>query len=361
MINKTIQQQINESCQCIQQYISLVQQTYTNAEKYLYKNTFTPEKQYYIYEQEILKGENELDKVLESMKRFEFVIKQSLEVMEMIEKMKHQMISFIDIQFFHHSQLEMKRNDILSELNQLVKREIEKESIHSTKCISQLLSENNSFQQEMKSYQINHVIKDYGIDVEKVNKIEEWTEKSIHSVIYDSERDCFSYQQVIKEKSQLLFLIQTTENNFFGGYCDKELNELEYENDGFVSYSDLQLFDSNAFVFTFLNNSPQKYCINKSNRKCSVSYNSEFDNYTVWFGNSDIQIQNWNKHGSIFQHEEDVFNFNGKENALIGKSGYNCYVTKRLLIFQMIDNDESSDQIESSDFIDTFDDSQEDI
>ena len=33
----SIQQQINESCQCIQQYISLVQQTYTNAEKYLLK------------------------------------------------------------------------------------------------------------------------------------------------------------------------------------------------------------------------------------------------------------------------------------------------------------------------------------
>ena len=336
--------QINQFEQLINtlnQQIQLLQQTYSVFLKYKYDKSFTSQETYYIFEQEIIKGENELDKVFESLKRNELVLQHSFEIIETINNMKNQMTLFIDECMNEHFQLERKQNEIVKELNKIVDKEIEKETKELTLQVSQIRKENELFKNEINSFRMNYFNKQFGIDTEKIRYIEEWTGKSIESIVFDSDQEKDSkYQSFINEKCQLVFLVQTDENVFFGGYVHKELyeceNESEDEDDLFVSYENLKLFDCKAFVFSFVNNQPRKYQIKKSNRNYSVCYKPSFDSYTVWFGNSDIQIANYGKSGTIFQNDEmDVFDFNGIENALIGKTGLMCYKTKRLIIYQM--------------------------
>ena len=52
-------------------------------------------------------------------------------------------------------------------------------------------------------------------------------------------------------------------------------------------------------------------------------------------GNQDIYIKKQNEKSSIYQKEVSSFDYQGIENALIGKTGYGCFSPKRIMVFQM--------------------------
>ena len=54
-------------------------------------------------------------------------------------------------------------------------------------------------------------------------------------------------------------------------------------------------------------------------------------------GNDDILIYKQNRKSSIYQNEYSPFDYQGIENALIGKTGWpeSRFSTKRIMVFQM--------------------------
>ena len=52
-------------------------------------------------------------------------------------------------------------------------------------------------------------------------------------------------------------------------------------------------------------------------------------------GLNDIDIRKQNYTSDIYQDENSSFDYKGIENALIGRTGWECFTPKRILVIQM--------------------------
>ena len=80
-----------------------------------------------------------------------------------------------------------------------------------------------------------------------------------------------------------------------------------------------------------------KYELKKKIKKISsllVIYGKR-DEKLFFIGEHDVFIYNYSCKSSIYQDKQSSFDYGNKENALIGKTGTDCFTTKRILVLQM--------------------------
>ena len=98
---------------------------------------------------------------------------------------------------------------------------------------------------------------------------------------------------------------------------------------------DKYISDEKSFLFTFKENKPMKFDIKKDQKDDAFYLFDKSDDCLFSIGWNNICINKQNKQSDIHQNENSSFDYQGIENALIGKTGYRCFSPKRILVIQM--------------------------
>ena len=279
------------------------------------------------YEQEIINGESILDCDLENIEReqeilflYDEIIKKNNENLnnEIKKEIKEQKENFIKI------------NQTINNLIEISIIEFKKEIKREKEEIEKLEKEYEEYENKMKEYEINLIGKKYEIKKEEKRNIEKWSKLKMKEIIFDSKINNWSkhkseLNQVIMNKSNLVFLIETNENIKFGGFISSKINKINT----FIG-------DEKVFIFTFKDNKPMKYDIKKEKKSIAFCLWNTLNDYLFNIGNHDIDISKDNNLSSIFQNQTSSFDYKENEKALIGKTGWFCVEIKRILVIQMI-------------------------
>ena len=180
---------------------------------------------------------------------------------------------------------------------------------------------------------INQILTQY-----EKEQLEKWTKLKCVDIVFNSDIDNWSHQTSvfndrIINKQQLLFLIETTDREKFGYYC----NSIIEENYFYRNETDMKTFEFNLKSKNKELKSPLKYKINDlENGGCMLHRNSDEDGYLISLG--DIHL--CKQHKQDESHTEKIkthFNYNIKwGNALSGKNIKPHYFNvKRILVIQM--------------------------
>ncbi|BFU19495.1 trichohyalin, putative [Entamoeba histolytica] len=163
-----------------------------------------------------------------------------------------------------------------------------------------------------------------------IKQIEEWTEKRINNVIFDSDKDDWKedtsvFGERIINKEHIIIIIEDTEENKFGGYVNSKIDKVGY----FIN-------DSKSFVFSLESNGRIEEM-----KKFDIKYPQRafwlFDQSYVClfaFGLSDICVYK-EKAKTISRCKQYAFDYKGISNALCGKSHPDHFTPKRIIVIEM--------------------------
>ena len=237
------------------------------------------------------------------------------------------------VEIFQNSMLE--KNDIENYHDKVVFQLVRLEEERHAKRMTELKS---YFCQEIKDE-----MKDI-VDHVEIQQLQEWTEKKCDEIVFDSEKDNWSvnssvFDDKVKGKKDLIFLIESDDGDKFGGYVTATIN-------GTGSW----IKDENSFVFSLkkMNEIEKRmkfeikencaenafYMDSKSNDNLfKMGYYNYYYNY---YYNSSIQISKRNN-TSYCQQKNDVYDFHDVENAFIPKcmNNYREFTPKRITVIQM--------------------------
>ncbi|BFU25531.1 trichohyalin, putative [Entamoeba histolytica] len=164
-----------------------------------------------------------------------------------------------------------------------------------------------------------------------IKQIEEWTEKRINNILFDSDIDDWNrntsvFEERIINKEHIIIIIEDEDGNKFGGYVNSKIDKCSH-------YID----DSQSFVFSLESKGRmegmKKFDIKIPERAfllCKQSNDCLFA-----FGYRDICVYKENNKTNSFclQHS---FEYKGIRNALCGKEWPNNYFTpKRIIVIEM--------------------------
>ncbi|BFU26561.1 predicted protein [Entamoeba histolytica] len=164
--------------------------------------------------------------------------------------------------------------------------------------------------------------------IEEIRQIEEWTNRKVGNVLFDSDKDDWKedtsvFKQRIWKKEYIIIIIEDEDGNRFGGYVNEKIDRVGYD-----------INDSKSFVFSLESNGRmkgmKKFDIKNSQYAfwlCIQSVNCLFG-----FGNGDICVckENDKKYSYCEQYS---FEYKGISNALCGK--YN-FTPKQIIVIEMI-------------------------
>ena len=134
-------------------------------------------------------------------------------------------------------------------------------------------------------------VKPYDLLFDQVKQIEEWTKLKCEEIVFDSTKDNWeentsTFDSKILNKNKLVFIVEDTEGNKFGGYIDAKI-------DGIFENPDWKIItDSKSFVFSLESNGRlngmKKFNIKKP-EEAFYLYNKS-DDYLFSIGECDIVI-----------------------------------------------------------------------
>ncbi|BFU26668.1 trichohyalin, putative [Entamoeba histolytica] len=165
---------------------------------------------------------------------------------------------------------------------------------------------------------------------EIIKQIEEWTEKRISDILFDSDKDDWNkYTSIFGEriwnKEDIIIIIEDTNGNKFGGYVNEKIDKVES-----------WIYDSNAFVFSLESNGRmegmKKFDIEDTKR--AFWLDNQLDNCLFVFGLDDICIYKENKKTKSYC-KQNSYEYYGIENALCGKQHPERFTPKRIIVVQM--------------------------
>ena len=154
------------------------------------------------------------------------------------------------------------------------------------------------------------------MDLDERKQLQEWTQKRCGKVIFNSDNDDWSdgtsvFAEKILYKSNLVFIVEDTENNKFGGYVTSTINECKK-----------WIEDSNAFVFSLKSNGRlngmKKFDIIETDVAFCVDAKQSEKKYLFSMGwGCDIQVDK--KGMNKTECSQKSFNYQGNKNTLCGK------------------------------------------
>ena len=181
--------------------------------------------------------------------------------------------------------------------------------------------------------------------------IEQWTEMKCDEVIFDSEFcnwkiNTSTFDKHMFNKENIIFIIEDTEENIFGGYIKSKIISLRYEENG-IWLGD-KIFDKNAFGFSIKSNGrlehPEKFIFKTEKSEWAFQLFKSDQNGLFYFGGADICIMKQEMKHKCYC-ESVSCDYNGRENVFTGKERIeNPFIVKRILCWQMIETDEHKDE-----------------
>ena len=214
-----------------------------------------------------------------------------------------------------------------------------------TNELEQKLKEMTTINSEKESKQLKEITYELNENKPKDMKIiEKWCDLLFDKVIFDSDYSNWSintssFDKHVYNKRNLVFMIEDTEGNVFGGFIKSKINSITYEENDITKREAID--DDKAFVFSLKSNGrlqqPEKYQI--QTKECNDVFDLFDDSNEKLFtiGKGDICVlkkdigKGWCK-----QHS---FDYEGKESILIGKEGEdNTFTVKKIQVWQMIES-----------------------
>ncbi|BFU26481.1 trichohyalin, putative [Entamoeba histolytica] len=166
---------------------------------------------------------------------------------------------------------------------------------------------------------------------EIIKQIEEWTEKRMDNILFDSDIDDWKedtsvFDQRIMNKEHIIIIIEDEEENKFGGYVNSKIDKIH----SFIN-------DSKSFVFSLESNGRMKGMKKFDIKQPDYAFylGIQADNYLFAFGSgADIIVykENNKTESHCSQHS---FSYEGITNALCGKQFPNLFTPKRIIVIEM--------------------------
>ncbi|BFU19843.1 trichohyalin, putative [Entamoeba histolytica] len=164
-----------------------------------------------------------------------------------------------------------------------------------------------------------------------IKQIEEWTEKRINNILFDSDIDDWNkntsvFDQRIMNKEHIIIIIEDSEGNKFGGYVNSKIDKVD---NGFIK-------DSKSFVFSLESNGRieemKKFDI-KQPEYAFILFNQTLD-CLFELGIDDIAIYKENKKTKSLCKQHS-FSYKGISKALCGKQFPERFTPKRIIVIEM--------------------------
>ncbi|BFU19242.1 trichohyalin, putative [Entamoeba histolytica] len=169
---------------------------------------------------------------------------------------------------------------------------------------------------------------------EIIKQIEEWTERRINNILFDSDKDDWNkntsvFDQRIKNKEHIIIIIEDSRGNRFGGYVNSKIDKYDY-----------YIKDSKSFLFSLESKGRiegmKKFDI-KDQEFAFCLHNQSHDYLFVfgfgYFGDICVYKENDKKESSCKQQS---FEYEGIRKALCGKEHPKRFTPERIIVIEMI-------------------------
>ncbi|BFU24994.1 trichohyalin, putative [Entamoeba histolytica] len=165
---------------------------------------------------------------------------------------------------------------------------------------------------------------------ETIKQLEEWTERRINNILFDSDNDNWNknksvFKQRIMNKEHIIIIIEDKEGNKFGGYVNSKIDKV----DDFIN-------DSQSFVFSLESKGRMEGMMKFDIKQPQYAFwlwNQSHDFLFAFGGGSDILVGKENY--KISWCDQLSFDYKGIENALYGKQYPNHFTPKRIIVIEM--------------------------
>ena len=182
------------------------------------------------------------------------------------------------------------------------------------------------------------------LENEERKQLEEWTGKKCNEIVFDSKVDNWNvdtseFDDKIKGKKELIFLIEDERSEKFGYYLNTQIYQ-EYTN------NKIKRTDDKSFEFNLRSNGrlsgPMKFEIKKSRR--GYGMNNKEHSILIEIGNIQLYKEKKKNLSYCFKDNENYFEYYGIENAVCGRTAYadeniklkgDRFTPKRFLVIQM--------------------------
>ena len=206
----------------------------------------------------------------------------------------------------------------------------------------------NQFEEDKRIIKREIQMYPYYFEYHQKIQLEQWTNKKCSEIIFDSDKDNWSvdksiFDDKIKGKKQLIFLIEDIDNEMFGYYLDTEITN-DYGFPGIKT-------NSNSFHFNLQSKDnrlkqPMQFKTNDSTVNSIDNKLNNFRGYCLYpkseiglitIGDIFIYKEHYKSLSLIIQSKD--FDYHGIENALCGKkennTQYDYFTPKRFIVIQM--------------------------
>ncbi|BFU25595.1 predicted protein [Entamoeba histolytica] len=253
-----IQQSIDDTTKNYQYYIGSI------------KNEVFEIKDDEAYSEAIKRGEGIFDRIDETERRRKIVIEKSQETINQIEIMKKQISRIIEECNHDEETLSKTRNELIDKIISIEEMIMKNKIFKIPEETDKITTEFNKKKEEWKQYYSDYLERKKREEEEKkkqegerlrimkekqrkeeMRQLEEWTEKRINNILFDSDKDDWNvntsvFIQRIMNKEHIIIIIEDSKGNKFGGYVNSKIDKVG------------DICDSKSFVFSLESNGRMK-------------------------------------------------------------------------------------------------------
>ncbi|BFU22112.1 trichohyalin, putative [Entamoeba histolytica] len=164
---------------------------------------------------------------------------------------------------------------------------------------------------------------------EIIKQIEEWTERRINNILFDSYVDDWNkntsvFKQRIMNKKHVIIIIEDSEGNKFGGYVNEKIDKV-----------DDYIYDSQSFLFSLESKGRMEGMMKFDIKQPQYAFClfNQSDDWLFEFGYGFGDIRVYKENDKIISYCcQWSFDYKGIENALCG---HQFFTPKRIIVIEM--------------------------
>ena len=281
--------------------------------------------------QNILSIENLLDRQLQREQRINFIIESTTISLTQVQLLQNILLPFLDEQKQKEKEIILFRHELLDLLEEITTQSINKTVDKQEQTELQYYIQSLDIFRKQTEYRITLHREQIITEFELMDWLEQVTHLSLGEVLFDSYHDDWSSRSTILKriinKHDLLFLVEDTDNELFGGYIHEHIPE-QY---------DQWINDSQSFLFNLKSQNnrlshPMKFEIKQSHRAFYLHPENHSELlFLGCHGSLCVFIKEFQDQ-SICDQYESAYHYHGIENALCGKEEF---IPKRITVIQM--------------------------
>lgn len=247
------------------------------------------------------------------------------QLLESVELIRKTIIQTLDL-FSETKGLNDFNDELVDKLIRLQQKRCEESQKHLKELF---ISKNFSEQKRKHEKQLLEETKNF-ITSKELLQLEEWTGRSLHGIVFDSDKDDWNehtsvFESKILQRNELIFLIEDTSSNMFGGYVRSTIDS-----------SDGKTFieDNHSFVFSLRSNGRLKEMKRfdiKDKTHAFVLYKNKTMGLFGFGEGRDISV--WKKSAAEKSYTtQKSFDY---EKNILALTGANNFTPKRIIVLQL--------------------------